>query len=152
MDLFDFLAPPVPAAAAMTAAAVVAAAARPAALPPLDEKTLRRLKRLQNRLTAYEVEIVHPDGRRVLLCYTENKSKHGIMQAIGKRGRAVIAFLDMDDGATMHVDRGSQEIRVDGGGIVRLTGRTERDAIFSRNELPYVGTLTRSECDAPHPV
>ena len=108
--------------------------------PPLTPEQVRRLARLQNRRTCYEVEIVHPDGRRALLCYSEASSMSAVRQAIEKRGRSVIAFLGMDDAAAMTWQRGRREVRI-GGAIVRFTGRTQRDAIMSGKELPYVGTL-----------
>ena len=108
--------------------------------PPLTAEQLRRLERLRNRRTMYEVEIARPDGHHALLCYSEATSMRAVMQAITKRGRSVIAYLDLDDAAAMTWERGKQEIRV-GGAVVRLTGRTQRDAIMSGKELPYVGTL-----------
>jgi hypothetical protein len=131
MTLFDrFL--PIPSSAPPTASR--------AALPPLSPEQLRRLERLRNRRTLYEIEIVHPDGRRALLCYSDGTGKRPIRLAIEKRNRSVADFLEINGGAEMTWERGKPEIHV-GAGIVRATGRTQRDAIMSGNELPYVGKL-----------
>ena len=99
---------------------------------------LRRLERLHNRSTLYEIEIARDDGARALLCYGPKNTRQ-IMLAIEKRSGSVLAFLGVDS-ARMERTRGTTEVRM-GVGIARPTGRTQRDAITAGDELPYVGAL-----------
>jgi hypothetical protein len=117
--------------------------------PAFTPDQLRRLERLRNRSTLYEIEIVRGDGTRALLCYGQ-KNKRQIMVAIEKRGDSVLAFLGVDS-AQMDRTRGTTEVRM-GDAIARPTGRTQRDAITSGDELPYVGTLHPPAKDQPGEV
>lgn len=95
----------------------------------------RRLHALRNRRALYELALTHPDGRRVLLAYTDGKSRTAVLKAIRRRGPAVVSLTGSEsvtfarkaaDGATI------------GEWSVNHTGRTEREAITD-GPLPYVG-------------
>ena len=87
--------------------------------------TTQKLERLKNRSTAYE--LVATDGdRSVLICYTARKSFAGILQATLDRG-------DLLSDATGAIDitwnKASKSIVTDNGWQIKLSGRTQRDAI-----------------------
>lgn len=107
---------------------------------PLTDEQTARLARLHNRLTAYELEVVHPDGTTALFCYTQRKSRIGLMVATeGPRAIRACRFLGIDPAtARYRVPRGTAraELRlIPGNGVIRFTGRTERQAIME-GELP----------------
>ncbi len=105
--------------------------------PAFTPEQLRRIARLKNRDTLYEAEIVRADGARVLLAYCR-KSGSGLREALRKRTEAVVRFLGGPKAITW--GRGTAPVEIEGGGSIRFSGRTERDAIVE-GELPYVGNV-----------
>lgn len=125
-DLFGFSAPSAPLAAAPVPAA-------------LSAEQMAKLERLRHFGTRYEAVVVRPDGKQALLAYCGRHSMAGLREALCQRAQAVIAFLDAPAGAEVtYPRRGPQEISITGGGVVRFSGRTQREAIQA-GELPYVG-------------
>lgn len=98
-----------------------------------------RLERLRNCSSAYEVVATHPDGRSVLVCYLCTLSKRGLFEAIRSRGPRLIASLGLpDDVSAILGGVAKRPTAIVGAWSIRLSGRTQRDAIVSGAELPYL--------------
>lgn len=89
-----------------------------------------RLERLRNRATKYEAIAEHPDGRKLLIGYVFQPSRRTLMERIRAGGERLISELGIGDEATfsMRVERGAPVASI-GEWTVRLTGRTQREAI-----------------------
>lgn len=103
----------------------------------------QRLRALQNRPTRYEAVVKHPNGRVALLGYSARHSRRGLLDMLHRHGLAVVHFLGLPD--AVHIDNGREPVlrirAVKGGpecGTVSWSGRTQRDAICSRAEHPFV--------------
>jgi hypothetical protein len=104
--------------------------------------TQERLARLHNRLTCYEIAAIKGD-RRILICYSQSRSRSGLLAAMRKRGDAIITVLEIsDDDQAIWLNPAANGCAIGNGWTIRATGRTERDAIGG--ELPYVGDLYAS--------
>ena len=105
----------------------------------LTEEQQRKLAALTNRATSYELVLTHPDGRRVLLCYSGRKSHAGLVAVVRSRADAVAVFLGLSlEKPFGYVrEKGKTMIRFPGGGTLDWSGRTKRDAIMG-GELPFV--------------
>jgi hypothetical protein len=99
----------------------------------MDATLQRRLERLKYYATRYEL-IAQNGNRRILVCYTSQTSRSGILSALRERAQDMARLTGADsvefaprakDGATM------------GDWTIRLSGRTQREA-FIAGELPYV--------------
>jgi hypothetical protein len=96
---------------------------------------MEKLEAIKGRITSYEVVIEHPDGRRYLLRYLVSPSRYGIIKdAMRFHGERILKLIGDDN--TFDASHWKQGIRI-GGWIVRLTGRTRREAIIE-GELPYI--------------
>lgn len=104
----------------------------------LTAEQMAKLARMRDCSTLYEAVIVRPDGAKCLLAYCGQHSKRGLQMALQTRGEHAVRFLGVAPDARVTVERGSQDLRITGGGIVRFSGRTKRDAIME-GELAYVG-------------
>lgn len=96
----------------------------------------KKLERLANRSTAYELAAIHPDGRRVLIAYSR-KGRRGIFSAVRNRGEAVAALCQSQEFAFA---KRAADGATCGEWSIRFTGRTQRDA-YVEGELTYVGDL-----------
>lgn len=96
----------------------------------LSPEQSAKLERLRLFATRYEVELVHPDGRRVLLGYTARKSRPGLRALARPRVAAIWRWLGVPQGSETTWAKRGPEIRVWGGGAIRFSGRTQRDAIM----------------------
>jgi hypothetical protein len=141
MDLFK------PWAARGNTTAPLHAPPKPAAA--FTPEQLRRLERLHNCATLYEIEIVRGDGTRALLCYGQ-WNKRQMMDALWRRSESALAFLGVES-VCIERPRGANSL-VLGDAVIRPTGRTQRDAITAGDELPYVGTLHPPAKDQPGDV
>lgn len=108
----------------------------------LTEIQKRKLARCYNRRTLYEATIIRPDGAKVLLAYVQSANKRGLRDAVWKRGQDIVSWLNAPADAEMTWKRGSTDMQITGGGIVHLSGRTQREAIIE-GELPYVGNAAK---------
>jgi hypothetical protein len=106
----------------------------------LTEEQIRRLERLRNCWTNYEVEVALPDGRKMLVCYTQRRSLSGLLSAIFDRWQPIsrVTGLPPDDPCAYR-DKNRKEYVLEDGSVVRFSGRTQREAIIS-GELPYIGS------------
>jgi hypothetical protein len=95
-----------------------------------------------NAPTRYEIAMIHPDGRRYLIGYTQAAS--GNLRALldlcqqnnAKIGHAVCAMAPGDDSfQQVNPKRRADGYRI-GDWVIRWTGRTQREAI--RSPLPLV--------------
>lgn len=97
-----------------------------------------QLARLTNRATRYEVVAQRPDGTTALVGYTPRRTLSGLRDAAGNRGTELVAWLDAPPGAEMSWRRGCTDtVQITGGGIVRFSGRTQREAICA-GALPSI--------------
>jgi hypothetical protein len=100
--------------------------------------TIEKLKAIQNYATRYEVALTLADGQKMLVCYTPRKNKTGLLDAIQKRGKAILAQMpDISDDARMSYAAASG-FSLGNNCRVHFTGRTQRDAICS-DELHFIG-------------
>lgn len=101
----------------------------------MDEDTARRLERLRNYRTRYEVAITN--GREsYLLWYSESgRTVKDLGNAIRKRAAHIVALVgDPDQRCTVN----GRTVILDGTDwIVKATGRTQREAILG-GELPFI--------------
>jgi hypothetical protein len=107
----------------------------------LTEEQIRRLERLRNCWTSYEVELALPDGRRMLVCYTQRRSLAGLREVIRGRWEPLVRAVGIP-GSPIHdtpVMRDGRAYKFENGSVVRFSGRTQREAIIS-GELPYIGS------------
>ncbi len=100
-----------------------------------------RLRALHNLPTRYEIAITRLDGSRALLCYTPRANRSGMLEALRQRGPAVLGWMAVPDDSLIRWDGKLRRLTLTGAGYVAPTGRTQRDAIMSGDELPYVGCL-----------
>jgi hypothetical protein len=104
----------------------------------LTDQQRRQLERIQHHATRYEVRLVLPDGRAMLVCYTPRKSKAGLLDALQSRGKAILAHMpDMPEDSRLTYDK-AQGFSLGNGARVAFSGRTQRDAIMA-GALPYIG-------------
>jgi hypothetical protein len=104
----------------------------------LTEKQQRQLERIKYYATRYEVKLTLPDGRAMLVCYTERKSKVGLYHSLQSRGKAILAQMpDLPEDAPLTYDK-AQGFGLGNGAHVVFSGRTQRDAIMS-GELAFIG-------------
>ena len=124
-------------------------------LPPsTGAELLAKLAKLQNRATAYEAEIVRPDGTTNLLAYIQGKSTSNLRKAMAGRAEAIAKFLgpDHDSRFTMGQDAAyGATIKTADGAVIRWTGRTKRDATME-GALPYVGDHVADGNSVANPV
>jgi hypothetical protein len=91
---------------------------------------------LHNHPTRYEVELHTADGRRFLVGYTPRRSFTGLLAAVRKMGKSILAITNLPEDAT--TSRNGTALGLGYGHVIRFTGRTQRDAIVG-GELPFVG-------------
>lgn len=102
----------------------------------------QRLLALHRRATCYEIAAIC-DERKLLIAYAGAHSRHGILKACRNRGEAIIAVLGLTDKDLLMPCAKASDGFMLGPWHVRFTGRTEREAIISGDELPYVGDLAK---------
>lgn len=95
-----------------------------------------RLALIKGRWTMYEIELLSPDGRRYLVCYTPRRSFRGLIDAVRARSREIRKVAGLGD--DNRGERRGTALHMDNGAVIRFTGRTARDAIIG-GELPYIG-------------
>ena len=101
----------------------------------MTDEQMRKLVALQNYGTRYEAVVIRGDGERRLLAYCGRHSRRGLIDALQNRAEIAIKFLGI--GADARMTLAKDAISLTGGGMVKFTGRTQRDAIMS-GELPYI--------------
>lgn len=107
----------------------------------LSPEQTRKLDRIQGYRTLYEMAVIRADGAKALVCYTSPPSRRHMWDAICKRSDKILAFTGTaQNGERMGFLGKAKEVRIGNGAIIRLTGRTQRDAIIE-GELPYVKSL-----------
>jgi hypothetical protein len=112
----------------------------------MTQDTQARLARLYNRRTAYELVAIR-DDRRILIAYSQGRSRHSILAACRNRGQQVIDALGISaSDLLMFAKRASDGCTI-GPWSIRFSGRTEREAILT-GELEYVGDLAKAKVAA----
>ena len=107
----------------------------------LTDQQQRQLERIKYYATRYEVRLTLPDGRAMLVCYTERKSKAGLYSCLQNRGKAILALMpEMPEDSRLTYNK-AQGFALGNGASVAFSGRTQRDAIMS-GALPYIGNPT----------
>jgi hypothetical protein len=101
------------------------------------EATLeRKLARISNRQTRYEVLALHPENyRSMLIGYTSRHSLRGLVDIFYQNAAAFIRLVGETRGT-----RVDGKVVCDNGWIVQISGRTQREAYLS-GERPFVGSL-----------
>jgi hypothetical protein len=87
-----------------------------------------RLALLHNRLTCYEIVAVRGDTR-LLVCYSQSRSRNGLLAACRKRGQALIDHLWITPSDMLVAAPRAADGFTIGPWSIRYSGRTERDAI-----------------------
>jgi hypothetical protein len=104
----------------------------------LSELQSAKLAKLHSYGTRYEVEVEHPNGARKLVAYTPRRTGTGLVSAVTAHGERIVSFLGIGDTASMSwKGKGRDAMGVDGGGVIRFSGRTQREAIIE-GELPFI--------------
>jgi len=100
---------------------------------------LEKLTRLKNYGTRYEVSVTFPDGHEMLIGYTMQRSKFGLLAAMRKQGPAILARIpgNLEDDNSLNYSK-TAGFTLGHGTRINFTGHTQRDAII-RGELPFVG-------------
>lgn len=102
----------------------------------MTETLERKLERLYNRRTAYEL-VISNGAITYLLCYAEARTRKGIFLAVNHRCEKLVPLTGVS-----HIDFAK---RVADGAMmgtwsIRFSGRTQREAYIG-GELTYVGSL-----------
>ena len=99
-----------------------------------ETSTTTKLLALRNRGTSYEL-VVSKGDTTLLVCYVARNSFKGVLDAVFSRSEALVNAT----GATeIEWDRSARTISTDNGWDIRLSGRTQRDAVCN-GELSYIG-------------
>ena len=104
----------------------------------LTETQIKKLARLYNRRTMYELAAIHTDGRRVLIAYSDGKGRRDVWNCCHNRATAVVALTGSE---IFDFGKRAADGAVIGEWSIRFTGRTEREAIME-GELAYVRDVT----------
>lgn len=102
----------------------------------MDATLLKRLGWLRHHATRYELAAVHPDGRKILIAYTRQKSRNGIWNAVTEdhRMQKIIALVGAADCEFLKPATAGLQMSE---WTIKFTGRTQRDALLS-GELAFV--------------
>lgn len=103
--------------------------------------TVQKLNRLRGRSTCHEVIAEHPtDARRFLVCYLCRTTQRGLLQALRHRTQRLITSLGLPPNVRviLMTDAAGLPIAHLADWTIRLTGRTEREAIVAEDELPSI--------------
>lgn len=100
-----------------------------------------------NQPTRYEIAMTRNDGTSALLVYCGRNSGRGLRDAMYERSDAIVAFFGADPMETLvgTVNGNPRKVVVIGLGTIGYTGRTQRDAVGTKSELPFLGRLNRRE-------
>lgn len=104
----------------------------------MDATLERRLTRIMNRPTAYELAVTHPDGRSYLVRYTARKSRDGLYDCMVNAADEINALVS-NGGAPEYFEfaKRAADGATMGAWAIRFTGRTQRDCICN-GELPFI--------------
>ena len=87
-----------------------------------------KLTRIQMYRTRYELAAIHPDGRRMLVGYTEKRSRAGLLGMVRQRGAK---FTDATGADSITFGKRATDGATAGDWIVAFTGRTQREAYIA---------------------
>ncbi len=104
--------------------------------------TLTRLENLHNQPTRYELALERGDTR-IRICYSMRTGRHSLLTACQKHGQTIVDYIGMDDKATMEFLKPAARGARIGEWSIRFTGRTQRDAISTQSELPWIGDFAK---------
>jgi hypothetical protein len=105
----------------------------------------RRGKRPALIPASYEVEVVHPDGRRAFLAFVRRQSFAALNRAMDYHRFEIMDFLGLTVDARMTTSLTATAYHLTGGGLVRFSGRTEHEVVYgTAPPLPCVTTFARS--------
>src|ERR1700730_10721044 len=101
--------------------------------------------------TRYEIVATHTDGRRLLVCYSANKSQRGLVRAIQERGESLVKVCGLPADIRVfwrrapfpHLAIGLLN-EPDTGWRIFASGRTQRDVQVEGGELPFIGALAKA--------
>lgn len=108
----------------------------------MTEEQQRRLQRLKNYATAYEIEIRHStDGRVHRICYSARHSRRGLLNAIQTAAEHIVKVTGTDN---MYIEKKASDGVKIGDWRVKFSGRTERECILAdAGELRWIGAVAR---------
>ena len=94
--------------------------------------SFERIQALKHYRTLYEIVVEHSDGRRLLVAYSSQNSRSGLLDAMRSRGPEIVAYCGLSDDANIVFAGGGATIS-DAGKTwsVRFSGRTQRECIRS---------------------
>ena len=104
--------------------------------------TQEKLEAIRNRSTKYEVVAVRGD-HRILICYTNAHSRHGLLRACQAHGNEIIkAFGISDEDSFVPAKKAADGFTI-GNWCFRFSGRTQRDVYSTGSELTFIDDLAR---------
>lgn len=106
----------------------------------MENNTMDRLERLQNQPTRYEL-VLERGEIRIRICYSMRTGRHSLLTACQKHGQTIVDLIGMDDKAQMVFLKPAALGAQIGEWRIHFTGRTQRDAISTRSELPWIGDM-----------
>ncbi len=100
----------------------------------------RRLARLKNYRTRYELAIRHPDGRCYLVSYSDRKSRDAIFHSVAAESRAT-RLIELTGDPQIRFGKRVADGATMGEWTVNFTGRTQRECFLGDGgpELDYIG-------------
>jgi hypothetical protein len=89
--------------------------------------------------TKYEL-VLSSGSRRYLVGYCLNKSRSQLLTRMRLHGVHILAVTQMPEDACAKWDASTGTMTL-GAWTIRFSGRTQKDAICTQSELPYVGAV-----------
>lgn len=109
----------------------------------LTEDQIRKLTRLQNRATAYEI-ICTKNGSVTRIAYTQRHSQNGLIAILRDRLDSLLAFGVAVDVEFVPSGKGiRRSLTFADGSVIRFSGRTQRGAIIE-GEYPFLPSVSNS--------
>ena len=105
----------------------------------------QQLAAIQHQPTRYEIIATNTKtGRQLLIAYTAQQSRHGLLRALYNRSDDVIRALELSDTHVINWRKPARDGCDIEGWHVQFSGRTKRHAITS-GEIDYIGDLNQDD-------
>jgi len=101
-----------------------------------------KVSRLVNYATKYELILTDDQDSTFLIAYTLRKGKTDLIKAIRNRGIDILEVTQLGEDAQFTFT--SPQSATLGSWVVKFTGRTQKDAICTHSERPYIGTIAEN--------
>ena len=103
----------------------------------MSPETLAKLERIKRYATRYEL-IAERGETRILILYTSQRSRPGLLVACRQRGPDVVALCCPSGEELITFGENWADGATIGEWRIRFSGRTQREAIIA-GELPWIG-------------